>query len=85
MKVTGKQQAVVEIDPKDVINKLLRDEIGEEGSVEEVNVGYYLITEEYAGPHIWTNSTQITRERFEYIQSLQLVLSNLEKDAESGR
>lgn len=69
----------VEINPKDVIEKLISDKIGRHGWVFEKDGKYYEEWEESAGSHSFDEKKEIDKELFDYIKALQLVLKYLNK------
>lgn len=79
MIVHGNIRSQVEIDPIDVIEKLKDEEIGQGCWVFEKDGKYYRGYEVWGGDHSWDESVEITKEIYEYIQSLNNVLSYLKK------
>lgn len=81
MKVSGNFQQEVEIDPKEVIQKLMEKEIGVDSWVKEERSGdrYYYYKYQDLGSHRGKKVEKISRETFLYIQSLCFVLDFLNK------
>lgn len=77
MKVYADVRSLVEIDPRDVIEKLLEESIGRRGWVFEKDGKYYQGLEVGAGNHSYNDEEEITKEKFDYIKALKLVLSKL--------
>ena len=70
----------VQIEPKDVIKKLIKQEIGNGrySWIAEKNGKFYHIHEESAGCHSVSIEDEISQEKYEYVKALQLVLKRLE-------
>lgn len=66
----------VEINPKDVIEKLIEDRLGYDGWVFKENNKFYKSWEEY---EYIDHKEEISKEMFDYINALQLVLKYLNK------
>lgn len=77
MKIHASFRHEVVIDPKDVINKLIEEEIGCRNWVFKENDKYYRHFEESAGQHVIDCKEEITKEKYEYIEALLLVLGTL--------
>jgi hypothetical protein len=77
MEVNGKIIQKVIINPKDVIEKLLEDELEFGNWVFEKNNLYYEGWDESAGQHSFERYKEIPKERYEYIKALQLVIKKL--------
>lgn len=70
MKIYANIKREVEVNPHDFISKLLKIAIGDDFFyLKEENGKYFLITEE----RNWETQDEISKEKFDYIQSLQNV------------
>ena len=76
MKIYAKLIQEVYIEPKDFIEKLLRDEL-QGGYVQETDGKYFEVSEQGAGCHSYETTKEITRERYDYIISLEIALNYL--------
>ena len=79
MEVYGKIRQKVEINPIDVINKLIENEIGFHGWIFNDNDKYYQGYEQSAGLHSFDEKKEISKEKFDYVLSLQNCLTYLKK------
>ena len=70
----------VQINPKDVIEKLIEKEIGQNNWIFEKDDKYYLGSEQSAGCHSFNVEEEIIEERYRYVEALQLVLNRLIKN-----
>lgn len=77
MEIVVNKKEVVEVNPKDVIQKLIENEIGRYGWVFEENDKYYLSEEKSMGNHSMDVVTVISREKYEYVNALNLILKRL--------
>jgi len=76
MKVYGTIREKVDIDPIDVIEKLIKNEIGEDWVFEEE--GYFFQGFEVrGGNHGWDDKKGITKEFYDHIMNLTNVLNYL--------
>lgn len=80
MKVYADFRQEVEIDSKDVINNLIENQIGFRGWIFEIDEKYYRGYWSGGGTHSWKDSEEISKEKYEYIQALNLVLNYLSDD-----
>ncbi len=80
MEIYGNIRRKVDIEPKDVINKLIENEIGWGNWVFEEGGKYYRGYESSAGSHFFTNEEEINKDQYEYILALKQVLQYLTKD-----
>ncbi len=69
----------VNIAPGDVIQNLIEEELGTAGWIFKENDKYYRGFEQSAGCHSLTDKKEITVEKYEYIQALQLISERLNK------
>ena len=69
----------VHIEPKQVIEKLIEKEIGNEyrNWIVEKDGKFYHVHEESAGCHSFDVEDEITEDRYRYVEALQLVLKRL--------
>lgn len=67
----------VTVNPKDVILKLIENEIGSRGWVFERGGIYYHGFERSAGCHSFDEEETISQEKYDYVIALQLVLKRL--------
>jgi hypothetical protein len=74
MRVYGTTRSEVEIDPKDVVEKLKTDAIGHGAWVTESNGKFYVNTEEYKN---YVAKKECKEELYDYIQALNKVLIQL--------
>jgi len=79
MEVYGNVRTKVDIDPEDVIKNLIKDEIGFQGWIFEKDGRYYRGFEVSAGVHSFDEEAEITKEKYEYVKALQLILKNITK------
>jgi hypothetical protein len=79
MKVYATFSQEVHIEPKQVIKKLIEKEIGDEyrNWIVEKDGKYYHIHEESAGCHSVDVEDEISKEKYDYVKALQLVLKRL--------
>ena len=76
IKITDITHEVV-IEPRDVIKKLIENEIGWRSWMLEKDSKYFICTEESAGCHSFKIEKETTKEIYDYVISLQLVLNRL--------
>jgi len=79
MKIYGSFTEQVKIDPKDVINKLIENEIGYDSWVFEENDKYYCGFEEGCGSRTYNSREEISKEKYDYVKALEFVLKYMEK------
>jgi hypothetical protein len=79
MKVYATFSQEVHIEPKQVIKKLIEKEIGNEyhNWIVEKDGKFYHIHEESAGCHSVDVDDEISKEKYDYVKALQLVLKRL--------
>ena len=79
MKVYATFSQEVHVEPKQVIQKLIQKEIGNEyrNWIVEKEGKYYHVQEESAGCHTVDVENEISKDKYEYIKALQLVLKRL--------
>lgn len=77
MIVFAETRMEVSVNPKDVIKKLIESEIGWRNWVFEKDNKYYRGFEISAGTHSFEDAQEITKEKFEYVTALQLVLQRM--------
>ena len=68
----------VQVNPKDVIEKLIEKEIGWRNWIFEKDGKFYLGSEQSAGCHSFDVEDEITEDRYRYVEALQLVLKRLD-------
>lgn len=80
MKVYATFNQEVQIEPKEVIKKLLEQEIGTEhfNWIVEREGKFYHIHVESEQSHTFDVADEISPEKYEYVRALQLVLKRLE-------
>jgi hypothetical protein len=79
MEVYADIRQKVIIDPKDVIVTLIKEEIGYGSWIFEKDGLYYRGYEVSAGSHSYDESEEISKERFDYVKALELILIRLNK------
>ena len=67
----------VQVNPKDVIEKLIEKEIGWRNWIFEKDGKFYRGFEQSAGCHSFDDKEEISQEQYEYVKALQLVLKRL--------
>lgn len=74
---TFRQEAV--INPKEVIKNLINKEIGDTNHnwIVEKDDKFYHIHEQSAGCHSFDVENEISKDKYEYIRALELVLKHL--------
>jgi hypothetical protein len=79
MKVYATFSQEVHIEPKQVIQKLIKKEIGNEyrNWIVEKDGKFYHVHEESAGCHSVDVEDEISQEKYDYVKALQLVLKRL--------
>ena len=70
----------VQVDPKEVIQKLIDSEIGHRGWVKKKEDKYYQVDEVSAGQHSFDEEEEITKKKYDYVMALKSVLTHLEKN-----
>lgn len=76
MKVNANITQLVTIDPKDVISNLISEALGSGQDVKEKDGSYYLVV--YSS-HTEVIYGSISKEKYDYINALKLVLGTLTK------
>lgn len=76
MKIYADIRREVDIDPKDVIEKLMHGVIGS-GWVSENDGKYYHNYEVSAGPHSIDRKEEISKETYDYVRALELVMDRI--------
>ena len=79
MEVYASFKQKVQVNPKEVVQQLMDNEIGWRGWVVERDGNYYRGEEVSAGSHSFDKEIKISKSTFEYIQALGLILQTLEK------
>lgn len=79
MEIYANVKQNVLINPKDVIQKLIDEEIGYDSWTFEKNDKCFKGFEQSAGCHSYDDEVEITREKYDYIKALQLVLKHLDQ------
>ena len=79
MKVYATFSQEVHVEPKQLIQKLIEKEIGNEyrNWIVEKNGRYYHIHEESAVCHSFELEDEISKDKYDYVKALQLVLERL--------
>lgn len=77
MEVYADFRQKVQVNPKDVIEKLIESEIGWQNWIFERDGKFYLGSEESAGRHSFDVEEEITEDRYRYVEALLLVLKRL--------
>lgn len=77
MKVYATINQEVVINPKEVIKNLIEKEIGRDNWIFKEGGKFYEGFEQYVGSHSVDSKDEITKEKYEYVKALQLVLSKL--------
>lgn len=77
MKVYGDFRQKVDIDPIDVLEKLIEDETGYERWVFEEDGEYFVGWSESAGPHSYDQKEVITKEKYDQVIRLKASLKYL--------
>lgn len=77
VRVYGTMRQNVEIDPIEVLEQLIRGEIGINSWVFKEDGEYYRGYELYAGPHSIDKSEKITKEKYDFIRSLEYSIDYL--------
>ncbi len=78
MKINAITYQNVEINPLEVITNLIKSELSDYRDICEREGEYYLIWEEGAGCHSYTQTERIDKSLYEYINSLKTVKKYLE-------
>lgn len=73
MKVYGSIRQLVEINPIEVIDELIKKEIGSNSWVFEESGKCYVGFEVGGGNHSWDEKKEISKEKYDYIKSLEYV------------
>jgi len=68
-----------DVNPIDVIDKLLEKEIGWKGWIFEENGKFYKGWEQSAGNHSFDEKEEISKEEYDYIAALRLIKNKLKK------
>lgn len=69
----------VQVNPKNVIEKLIEEEIGWNNWIFEKDGKFYRGFVQSAGCHSIDDEEEITQEIYDYVRALQLVLKQLKK------
>jgi len=77
MKIYADVRQEVNVNPKDVIEKLIEKEIGWRNWIFEKDGKFYRGFEQSMGVHSIDDEEEITKEKYEYIRALELVLKRL--------
>ena len=77
MEVHGEVRTKVHVNPKDVIEKLIDNEIGWRGWVVERDGKYYRGFEQSAGAHSYDKEVEIDKKEYDYVRALELVSNKL--------
>jgi len=80
MEIHGEIRQKVHVDPIQVINKLIEEEIGWRGWVVERDGVYYQGHEVSAGSHSFDKENEISKEKYDYIKALELISNKLGDD-----
>lgn len=79
MEVHANIRCKVDVDPKDVIEKLIIEEICPRSWVFKEDDKYYIGYEESAGIHSIECKRETTQETYDYVIALNFILKQLEK------
>lgn len=79
MEVYGTVFQKFDVKPTEVITKLIEKEIGIDSTVFKKNRKYYKTTIENAWDHTIDVEEEISKDKYEYIKSLECVLKYLNK------
>ena len=79
MEIHGTLRHKINIAPKDVIEKLIQNEIGWRGWIFKEDGKFYRGYEQSAGAHSYDEKQEISKQTYKYIEALQLVLKNLKE------
>lgn len=79
MIINGKIKERVEINPIDVLEKLIDENIGINSWILEKNGKYYKKYEENIGPHVIDDLVEISKENYDFINSLENSINYLKK------
>ena len=77
MQVYADIRQKVEVNPKDVIEKLIEESIGWRSWIFERDGKYYKGYDQSAGSHSYEEEKEISKEQYDYVRALQLVLEKL--------
>jgi len=77
MEIYANFRQKVQVNPKDVIEKLIENEIGWRNWIFEKDGKFYRGFEQSAGCHSFDDEEEITQEQYNYVKALQLVLKRL--------
>lgn len=77
MEIYANFRQKVQVNPKDVIEKLIEKQIGWGNWVFEKDGKFYLGYEQSAGYRSFDEEDGITEDRYRYVEALQLVLKRL--------
>lgn len=77
MEVYANIRQKVHVEPIEVINELIKDELGRNGWIVERDGKYYRGFEKSAGSHSYDSEVEINKEGYEYIKALELIKDNL--------
>ena len=69
----------VQVNPEDVIKKLIEVEIGWRGWIFEEDGNFYRGFKTGGGSHSWDDKETITEGKYSYVKALQFVLGALEE------
>ena len=78
MKVYANFREKVDVNPKDVIEELIDIEIGYRNWIFMKNNKYYVGSEKSAGSHSFDTKEEISKEKYEYVESLKNVLKYID-------
>lgn len=79
MEISATITQSVTINPQDVIQKLIENEIGNRSWITEIDGKFYKCFERSAGCHSIEDQYEITSEKYALVVALNLVLNNLNK------
>lgn len=78
MEVYANIRQEVDVNPKDVIEKMIEEEIHWRDWIFEKDGIYYRGFEQSAGQHSIDSKEEISQEKYEYLAALKLILSRLD-------
>lgn len=80
MEVYANFRQKVFVNPKDVIEKMIEEEIGWQHWIFEENGKYYVGWEQSAGAHSYDAQEEISKEQYDYVNALKNVLNHLKSN-----
>lgn len=78
MKINAITYQNVEINPLEVITNLIKSELSDFRDISERDGKYYIVWEDGAGSHSYTQTEEIDKSRYDYVKSLKNVKEYLQ-------